>query len=242
MADTTLSPEHVIRNYHKVLETIESAAKKSGRDPSDITLVGVTKRIETERILPAVKAGLKIIGEVMGTDFKRKYDDIVSAAPDLTIHVIGNIQRNKVKMAVTKCHLIQSVKTEKILAEVNKRAEKLSKRYPIFLQIDVSDVEQKKGLTIKETLVFLKKIEEQYHNVVVEGFMTIAPLEYETTPSLLRKFFAKTYREFKEKLAPLLDIETPHLSMGMSSDYVIAIEEGATMVRIGTAIFGPRYK
>jgi len=232
----------VVSNYIKVLENIDYAASRSGRDVKDIKVVGVTKRIEFERIKLVLDAGLSIIGEVMGTEFKHKFPLIKSYRPNIILHVIGNMQRNKVKLALDTCDLIQSVRSEIILAEINKRAARQARVYPIFLQVDFSAVSNRKGLTLNEVIHFLKLIETKYTNVVVKGFMTIAPLEYENNETILRKFFSKTYSTVFDTLATFLDSpkDEIELSMGMSSDYTIAIEEGATMVRIGTAIFGPR--
>ena len=116
---------NVVENYYNVLSNIEKSAKKVGRDPSEITLVGVTKRIEVQRIVPVLKEGLTIIGEIVGKDLKQKYD--LLKHNNVSIHVIGKLQSNKVKYAVEKCDLVQSVHNEKILSLINKRA-KMNKR------------------------------------------------------------------------------------------------------------------
>ncbi len=238
--NSTITPDTIRTNYEKVLHKIDKACKHSRRDPSKITLVGVTKKIETERVFPAIDAGLSYIGEVMGTEFKHKYPEINSYAPNLNIHVIGNMQRNKVKLALDTSCLIQSVKSLKILKEINKRAKKREIVYPIYLQVDFSTVDNRKGLTREKGLKLLELTKTQFTNVQVQGLMTIAPLEFEKEIPTLRKFFKKTHEIFKSDFIPVLDFDKPELSMGMSIDYEIAIEEGATMVRVGTAIFGAR--
>jgi len=226
-------------NYLEVMRIIDETATKSNYDPSDITVVGVTKRIETSRIKSALDSGLKVIGEVVGTEFKKKLPQIKEHKNLEEIHVVGLMQSNKVKFSVEHCDLIQSVQSEKHLMLIDKCAKNINKIYPILLQVDFSSVPRPKGLNLKETTNFINVIDEKYSNVKVKGIMTIAPLEYEEDLQVLRKFFAKTRNHFDD-LIPLLDTDSPQLSMGMSSDYGIAIEEGSTMVRIGTAIFGPR--
>lgn len=226
-------------NYQDVLRRIDESAQKSGCDGSDISLVGVTKRIEMGRIKLAIDAGLKTIGEIVGTELKSKIFQIKDYSPSIELHIVGRLQSNKVKFAVENCDLIQSVQQEKILSLINKRALNQKKTYPILIQVDFSNVASLKGLNIDETLKFLE-ITNQYSNVIVAGIMTIAPLEFENDQQVLRKLFSKTARIFKNQIQPLLLIDDPVLSMGMSNDFEIAIEAGSNMVRIGTSIFGPR--
>ena len=183
---------------------------------------------------------MKVIGEIVGTEFKRKLPQIKLYSSTAEIHVVGLLQSNKVKFAIENCDLIQSVQSEKILMLVDKCAKNIKTIHPVLLQVDYSTISKPKGLNLKKTKYFLKLISEKYSNVKIQGIMTIAPLEFEEDSHILRKFFAKTRNRFDEDLIPLLDTDSPQLSMGMSSDYGIAIEEGSTMVRIGTAIFGPR--
>ncbi|MHA1304193.1 MAG: YggS family pyridoxal phosphate-dependent enzyme [Candidatus Heimdallarchaeaceae archaeon] len=229
----------VVSNYHEVLRNIEKSARKANRDPSSVTLIGVSKMIETERILPVLKEGLKVLGEVVGKDLKEKYDKIITAHPSTQIHVVGKLQSNKVKFAIEKCHLVQSVNREKILQLIDRRARMSNKVYPIFLQVDFSQVENLKGLTLKEVIRLLKKI-DTYPNVEVQGIMTIAPIEFMSDKAVLAKFYEKTRMHFDKDIKPLLQFENPQLSMGMSDAYELAVEKGATIVRVGTAIFGPR--
>ncbi len=230
---------NVNSNYQEVVRRVEKSSSLSGRDISDITIVGVTKRIEMARIEPALDAGLKYVGEVVGTELKAKINQIKSYLPSIIVHVVGQLQSNKTKFAVEKCDLVQSVKTEKILSLLNKYAEKRNQLYPIYLQVDFSEDENRKGLNEGEFMKFLS-LSQHYTSIDIQGLMTIAPLKYETTPQILRKFFAKTYKIFKEKFMPMVNKDELHLSMGMSGNYEIAIEEGSNLIRIGTAIFGPR--
>jgi pyridoxal phosphate enzyme (YggS family) len=227
-------------NYKQVLKQVEDYAEKAGRDSEEVTIVGVTKRIDFSRIQPAIDAGLEIIGEIAGTELKKKLPLITNYSPSTQMHIVGKMQSNKVKYAVENCDLIQSIQTEKILSLINKRAQLADRTYPIFVQVDYSDTAFPKGLDTTSTLKFIK-LTEKYSNVEIQGIMTIAPLEYEIEQNKLRKFFSKTHKYFIEKVVPLLNVEKPQLSMGMSNDFKIAIEEGSTMIRVGTAIFGPRY-
>lgn len=229
----------VAANYNNVLQKIENSAKISSRDVLDITVVGVSKRIELSRIKSAIDAGLKIVGEVAGTELKKKLSDIRKYSPSTEIQIVGHLQSNKVKYSVENCQLIQSIQSEKILMLVNKFAQKKDVIYPIFLQVDFSNVLNPKGLNLKNTLKMLE-LSDSLTNVEAKGIMTIAPLELEKDEHNLRKFFAKTNKIFQENLKPKISDISARLSMGMSNDFEIAIQEGSTMIRVGTAIFGPR--
>ena len=234
-----LSEIDVGLNYQNVIQKVEMSASKIGKTLSDITIVGVTKRIEMERIKPALDNGLKYVGEIVGTELKSKITQIREYQPSVIIHIVGQLQSNKTKFAVEKCDLVQSVETENILSLLNKYAERMKILYPIFLQADFSKKTICKGLNETELFKFLK-IASKYTSIDVQGLMTIAPLEFENSPELLRKFFKRTYKIFKEKFTPILDKDFLYLSMGMSNDFQFAIEEGANLIRVGTAIFGPR--
>ncbi|MCK4895976.1 MAG: YggS family pyridoxal phosphate-dependent enzyme [Candidatus Heimdallarchaeota archaeon] len=229
----------VAANYNKVLQRVESCAKISSRDVLDITVVGVSKRIEFSRIKSAIDAGLKIVGEVAGTELKKKLPDIRNYSSSTEIQIVGHLQSNKVKYSVENCQLIQSIQSEKILLLVNKFAQKQAVVYPIFLQVDFSNVLNPKGLNLQKTLKLLE-LSEVLANVEAKGIMTIAPLELEKDEYSLRKFFAKTNKIFQENIRPKIPDTNAQLSMGMSNDFEIAIQEGSTMVRVGTAIFGSR--
>jgi len=226
-------------NYLELLTRVERSASLSRRDISDITVVGVTKRIGMERIKPAIDNGLKHLGEVISTELKTKVSEIRSYFPSAIIHVVGQMQSNKTKFAVEKCDLVQSIKSEKILELINKYAERRNKVYPVFLQVDFSGKDKLKGLSETELTKFLE-FSQQFTSIEVQGLMTIAPLEFEADPKILRKYFSKTYRIFQEEFIPKIPKEEVFLSMGMSKDYEIAIEEGSNLIRVGTAIFGPR--
>ncbi|MHA2254828.1 MAG: YggS family pyridoxal phosphate-dependent enzyme [Candidatus Heimdallarchaeaceae archaeon] len=226
-------------NFKKVLQQVENYSEKAGRETDEITIVGVSKRIEFERIKLAIDAGLTIIGEIAGTELKKKLPLITNYSPSTLMHIVGKMQSNKVKYAVENCDLIQSIQTEKILSLINRRAQSREIRYPVFIQVDFSETDFPKGLDMNSSLKFIKAI-KKHSNIEIQGIMTIAPLEYEVDQSKLRKFFSRTHKYFLDKIVPLLEVEKPQLSMGMSNDFDVAIEEGSTMIRVGTAIFGPR--
>jgi len=234
-----LAKVDVKSNYHEVLRRVEESACRSGRQLSDIVVVGVTKRIEMGRIKLALDEGLSHLGEVISTELKTKINDIRQYSSNVCIHVVGNMQSNKAKFAVEKCNLVESIKTEHILSLLNKYAKKKNQLFPVFFQIDLSGRNQLKGMTEKELLDLLE-LTKNYESIDVKGLMTIAPLEYEQTPTILRKFFKKTFQFYSKTFIPAVDKDETFLSMGMSSDYEIAIEEGSNLIRVGTAIFGPR--
>ncbi|MCK4972471.1 MAG: alanine racemase, partial [Candidatus Heimdallarchaeota archaeon] len=205
----------VAANYNKVLQRVESGAKTSSRDVLDITVVGVSKRIEFSRIKSAIDAGLKIVGEVAGTELKKKLPDIRNYSSSTEIQIVGHLQSNKVKYSVENCQLIQSIQSEKILLLVNKFAQKQAVVYPIFLQVDFSNVLNPKGLNLQKTLKLLE-LSEVLANVEAKGIMTIAPLELEKDEYSLRKFFAKTNKIFQENIRPKIPDTNAQLSMGMS--------------------------
>ncbi len=232
---------NVASNYQNVMQKIDEAARKSDHSSSDITVVGVSKRIEFSRIKQAIDAGLGIIGEIVSTELKRKLPQIREYSTSIDIQIVGLMQSNKVKFAVENCKLIQSLQTEKILTLINKFAQRNDVIYPVYLQVDFSQTSKPKGLNQKEVLRFMSVVDTHPY-VEAQGVMAIAPLEFENNPLLLRKLFAKTRNLFYKEIVPKLEFENPQLSMGMTNDYEIAIEEGSTMVRLGTAIFGPRLK
>ncbi len=231
--------ESIRDNYNTVLSEIEHHALKVGRDPSDITIVGVTKKIDYERIIPALKSGLNHIGELIEKEMKQKVELIKRDYPETNIHIIGNMQSNKVKYATEVANLIQSVEREKILNLLNSESEKNDKVTSILLQTDFCRERELKGLNQKATMKILETL-LHYPFIEVKGIMSIAPLEYLNNERMLRKCFKKTKNTFEESIKPKLLTDKPILSMGMSNDYKLAVEEGSTLVRIGTAIFGQR--
>ncbi|HOW14422.1 YggS family pyridoxal phosphate-dependent enzyme [Methanosarcina sp.] len=212
----------VYENTKLILENIGST-----------TLVCITKTIEPERINEAIRAGATIIGENRVQEYEDKRDDILPCETHLT----GHLQTNKVKKAVRLFDVIQSIDSLKLIRNIDRRARDIGKVQRVYLQVNIGSEPQKQGFEPDEIKNAIKEI-RSLRNVRVEGLMCIPPF---VPPEQTRAYFRKMkalFDEMKQENRDNIDIRT--LSMGMSSDYMIAIEEGATMVRVGSAIFGKR--
>ena len=222
-------------NIQAVRERMEAAAARCGRKASDITLIAVSKLHSAEEVDAAAAAGITDVGE-------NKVQEIISKQPQvrsaLTWHLIGHLQTNKVKQAVKNFDLIHSVDSEHLLDAVDTAAGKIHKVQNILIQVNLAKEESKFGI-YKEDLPFLLQKADQMKHVHLMGLMCIAP-NYENVEECRPLF--REMREIFDKLQmfPLMNSEMKWLSMGMTHDYQIAIEEGSNLVRIGTAIFGPR--
>lgn len=231
----------------QAMDRIRNSAVKAGRDPGRIKLVTVSKTVEPERVLEAVKAGAVILGENRVQEAKEKIRDlklkITPPAPPLgkgvtggvEWHLIGNLQKNKAKAAVELFDLVHSVDSPELAEELNKYAAKKGKIQRVLVQVKLSDEEAKHGIPEKELMGLLEKVSAMEH-LRLEGLMTMPPYLEDTEET--RPFFRRL-REIADK-AKEKGFPVNELSMGMSHDFEVAIEEGATMVRIGTAIFGER--
>lgn len=197
------------------------------------TLVCITKTIEPERINEAIRAGATIIGENRVQEYEDKRDDILPCETHLT----GHLQAKKVKKAVRLFDVIQSIDSLKLIRNIDRRARDIDKVQRVYLQVNIGSEPQKYGFGPDELKNAIKEI-RSLRNVRVEGLMCIPPF---VSPEQTRSYFRKMkalFDEMKPENRDNIDIRT--LSMGMSGDYRIAIEEGATMVRVGSAIFGKR--
>ncbi|AEH50641.1 YggS family pyridoxal phosphate-dependent enzyme [Pseudothermotoga thermarum] len=219
---------NLLQNLTKVKERIEQAAKRVGRDPSQITLVAVTKEAEPEQIKTLFELGVLNFAENYAQSLIKKYE----IAKDAVWHFIGRIQTNKVKYIVPRCEYIHSVWRLNEIETINKVAEKLGKIQKILVEVNVSQEETKAGITLEEAPKFVETA-LNYPNVSVVGLMTMAP--FTDDENLIRSVFRKL-RELRDKLVERFPT-VQHLSMGMTNDFEIAVEEGATMVRIGRALF-----
>ncbi len=223
-------------NIAGVRKRIEEACARCGRNPHEITLVGASKTKPAELINEALMCGLEVIGENRVQELVEKYDGI---SPGAKIHLIGHLQTNKVKYIADKVSLIHSVDSEKLAEEISKQGKKLGRDINVLLQVNVSGEESKSGVS-PEKLDELMEYIEKLPNIKVKGLMTIPPLDdgnMENTRKIFRDLY-KIYIDKKQKKYNNIYMDT--LSMGMSNDFEIAIEEGATMVRVGRAIFGTR--
>jgi len=221
---------NVARNLESVRERIEHAASRTGRDPREVTLVAVSKGRSLEMIHEAAQAGQRVFGENRAQELRDKIDRL---AVDLEWHFIGHLQRNKVNMVIGKAALVHSVDSRRLLEAVASRAEELEIVQDILLQVNVSGEESKYGME-EESMEGMLEAALALPAVRVRGLMTIAPLEAEekTRPCFRR------LRELRDVLArDFSPLDLGILSMGMTQDFEVALEEGANMVRIGTAIF-----
>ena len=221
----------VAARYEAVRRQVADAADIAGRDPSDVTIVAVTKTVGIDEIRLALHAGMRDLGENRVQEFIGKY----GLFPDARWHFIGTLQTNKVKDVVGRAHLIHSVDSCRLIDEVARRAEQAGVVQRILLQVNVSGEPSKHGFLpdeVREALV------EASHSpgVLVCGLMTMAPFGRAEDA----RWVFRDLRELRDSLRemPLNGVELDELSMGMSSDYRVAVEEGATIVRVGRAIFG----
>ena len=220
--------------YEIVLENIKKACERSGRNPEDITLISVTKTHGAELINEAIDAGAKDIGENKAQELCNKYDDV----KPVRWHFIGHLQTNKVKTIVDKVVMIHSVDSDKLASEIDKRAKSSGVVMDILVEINIGMEDSKSGATEEEARDLIKKIRDEYQNLRVRGLMCVPPIT--DNPENSRKYFKKL-KDIFDSIKELSEDESfDTLSMGMSGDYEVAIEEGATVVRVGTAIFGAR--
>ena len=229
--------ERIGWNIDKIKQAVFALCAKAGRNPREITIVAVTKGRTVEQIREVIAQDLADIGENRIQEALIKYDTIPAAryAPRLKWHMIGHLQTNKVIEAVRLFDLIQSVDSVRLAEAVSKEAGKINKHQDILLEVKTSPEESKFGLKPEDTLAVFHKISQLPH-LNIKGLMTIAPLA--DNPKTSRPYF-RTLRELSNKIEwrPETSDHRPILSMGMSDDFAVAIEEGANMVRLGRAIF-----
>ncbi len=227
----------IAENLAIVREKINNAIKKRQGDNKneDVILVAVTKNHDEREMREAIDNGIDIIGENRVQEAAKKYE---SLERNVSWHLIGHLQTNKVKQAVRMFELIHSVDSEHLLTAVNDAAAKIHKVQDILIQVNLAKEESKFGV-FKEDLPFLIQKADMLGNVHLRGLMCIAPNFDDVNDA--RPLFREMNEIFsKLKMFPMMKSEMKYLSMGMTHDYEIAIEEGANIVRIGTAIFGPR--
>lgn len=222
-------------NYQYIREQVDEVAIQCGRKPEDVTLIAVSKTKPLSDIEELITIGVEEFGENKVQELCDKYENV---SKPVHFHLIGHLQTNKVKYIVDKACLIHSVDSIKLAKELQKEAAKKDCTIDILIEVNVAREDSKFGLYVEEVLAFVEEV-SQFPNVKIVGLMTIAP--FVDNPEDNRQYF----RELKQLS---LDITSKNidnvnmnvLSMGMTNDYKVAIEEGATMVRVGTAIFGTR--
>lgn len=220
-------------NLSSVRNRIAAACERAGRDPGSVTLLAVSKTHPPEMVSEAARLGLSLFGENKVQEAKAK---IPLCPGRLRWHMLGHLQTNKCRDAVELFEMIQSVDSLHLAEEINKRADQASKRMPILLEINAGGEASKFGYRPEQLLTDLPRI-NQLSRLEIQGLMTIPP--WAPNPEKIRPMF-RQLRELKRKCEQILGAPLPHLSMGMSGDFEVAIEEGATIVRIGTALFGER--
>jgi len=219
-------------NYLKVMERAERAAQKAGRNPGEIKLVAVSKTVEVARIKEAIEAGVSILGENYVQEAQKKIEEI---GRPVSWHFIGHLQSNKAKYAVSLFDMIHSLDSIPLAEELNRRVEKEGQTVKVMIEVNLSGETTKFGTEEARAFDIASGVLNLSHLSLV-GLMTMPP--YFDDPELSRPYYIRL-RELKEKMIKE-GIPLRELSMGMSNDFEVAIEEGATYVRVGTAIFGMR--
>ena len=223
-------------NIQEVRQRIAAACGECGRDPKEITLVGASKMNDAAACREAIAAGIDVLGENRVQEMTEKMSQ--NAYDGAPLHFIGHLQRNKVKQVVGKVALIQSVGSLPLLEAVEKEAEKQDIVQDILLEVNIGGEEAKSGFAVSEVRAAAERAKSLSH-VVLRGLMTIPPVaegEHGSVP-----YFEKVHALYVDINASLYDNKLDILSMGMSGDYEDAVRCGATMVRVGTAIFGARH-
>ncbi len=219
---------------HKIQEIeqrLARACERAGRKREEVLLLGASKYANAEKIREAYQCGVRVFGESRAQDFLKKFEELKDLPIDW--HFIGNLQTNKVKYIIDKVSLIHSLDRPSLAEEIQKRAERLGKVQDVLIEVNVGK-EETKGGVYEEDLEKLFEYCLSLKNLRVLGLMAIPP--YKENPEEVRPYFVKL-RKLKEKLEELYKLKLPHLSMGMSGDFEVAVEEGATIVRVGSAIF-----
>ncbi|MEE8423184.1 MAG: YggS family pyridoxal phosphate-dependent enzyme [Thermodesulfobacteriota bacterium] len=231
----TLDPDIFIKdNLKRTLERIDQSVLKSGRKREEVRLVAVTKRVEANRIKEAIKCGVEILGENYIQEAKDKISQIQAG---VEWHFIGHLQSRKARDAVELFDVIHSVDSLKLSKELNKRGKEKGKRVRILLQVNLSNEESKSGLKREAVLPLVEEVAE-LKSLILEGFMMMPP--FFADPEDVRPFF-RNLSTLRNEISDKTGLPLKELSMGMSHDFEVAIEEGSTMIRVGTAIFGSRF-
>lgn len=226
----------MIKRIQNIKNRIEEAADGCGRDPSTVRLVAVSKTIPVNRVREAIEAGVTVLGENYVQEAREKFNQLATCP--VSWHFIGHLQSNKAKYAVRLFDMIHSVDTLKLARELNKQAQKNAKVQNVLIQINISKESSKSGADAKNVLDLIDTV-RHLENLSVKGLMTMPP--FFNDPEKARPYFS-ALRNLRDRIRQ----ETPpevaldELSMGMTGDFEVAIQEGATLVRIGTAIFGER--
>ena len=229
-------PMSIRENIVAVKSRVEKALSRVGRKPEEVTILAATKTVHAERIREAVEAGIREIGENRVQEAQRKI--AVLGREGIRWHMIGRLQRNKVKHAVRLFDMIQSVDSLSLCEELEKRLSGLGKEMDILIEVNIGGEPTKGGIMPEELEAFLEKM-ASFRHIKCKGLMSIPP--WCKNPEKVRPYFSRMYAIWERmKGAGFPRVEMKYLSMGMSEDFEIAIEEGSNMIRVGRAIFGER--
>ena len=222
-------------NLSRLQDRIAAAAARVGRDPSSIALVAVSKTKPVSLIVEAIDAGVTDIGENRVQEAQSKHPQIDRS---VKWHLVGHLQRNKVKQALQIFDLIHSVDSSRLLAEIDRRSAQSNRITEVLIQVNTSDEPSKFGLEPDQTLNFIESA-SPYTHVRIKGLMTIGA--FLPDPEAVRPMFV-SLRQLRDKIIAqrFPNVEMDYLSMGMTNDFEVAVEEGANLIRVGTAIFGER--
>ena len=225
----------VVDNYKDIKNQVMQTAIRAGRNPEDITLIAVSKTKPLSDIEELIEIGVEDFGENKVQELCDKYENV---SKPVHFHQIGHLQTNKVKYVIDKAYMIHSLDSIKLAKEIEKEAGKKDLIAQVLVEVNVAEEESKFGLKMEEVIPFLEEIKDMKH-IHVNGLMTIAP--FVDDPEENRCYFKALKQLSLDIICKNIDnIDMDVLSMGMTNDYKVAIEEGATMVRVGTAIFGHR--
>lgn len=223
------------KNYDNVAKNIKNACEKAGRNPDEVTLIAVSKTKPIPMLSEIYEHGCRHFGENKVQELVDKYEALPK---DIKWHMIGHLQRNKVKYIVDKVFLIHSVDSLRLAEEISKEAVKKQVCVNILIEVNVAGEESKFGCKPEEVLELTMEI-AKLPNIFIKGYMTIAP--YVENPQDNREYFVKLRQLSVDIMRKNIDnVSIEYLSMGMTGDYQVAVEEGATFVRVGTGIFGER--
>jgi PLP dependent protein len=231
----------IAENVARVCERIAAAARRVGRNPDSVTLMAVSKTVEPERIRQASAAGIRVFGENRVQEFAEKFPD-PDGRRDAEWHLIGHLQTNKARKAAEIFHAVDSVDSLRLAEKLNQAAEALGKTLPVLIEINVGGEASKSGVPLDSPeLEGLLRGVARLEHLEVRGLMAVPP--FAQNPEATRPYF-RLLRDLRDQIAlrKLPGVRMEVLSMGMSHDFEIAIEEGSTCVRVGTAIFGERPK
>ena len=221
----------ILENYNDIKSRVDAACEKSGRCADDVLILGVSKTISADVLNEAVSLGITTLGENRVQELCDKFDSVEGA----TWHLIGHLQTNKVKYIIDKVSLIHSVESIKLIEEISRQAKKHGKVQDVLIEVNVSGEESKFGVPYAEIYDFLDAA-DKFDGIKIKGFMTMAPLMAEKDE--IRQIFKKLYNLYIDIGQKKYDnISMKYLSMGMSNDFEIAVEEGANIIRVGRSLF-----